>query len=107
MRLGILEIAIIIIVIIVILLITRILRFKQHFAAQSKNASADTPTDTTEKNAGKKRNLLSRASIAFILTGIIMLIAGISLFRWAVQSYMWALAIVAIGLALSLLSKHK
>ena len=107
MRLGILEIVVIIIVIIVVALITRILRGNRGAATQSKKPSAEVPASRVEERASRKRDLFRRAGIALTLIGIILLIAIIGMFRWAFQSYMWSFVIVAIGLVLLLLSKHK
>ncbi len=107
MRLGILEIVVIIIVIIVIAVITRILRGKRVAATQSKKPSAEVPASRVEERASRKRGLFRRAGIALTLIGIILLMASISMFRWAFQSYMWSFVIVAIGIGLLLLSKRK
>ena len=94
MRLGILEVVVTIAVIIVIALIARISRTNRGASEQNKNA-------------GRTHSYLKRGGIAFILVGIILSVTGISMFKWAVQSYVWSFIVVAIGLALVYLSRKK
>ena len=107
MRPGPMEIAIIIAVIIGIAVITRILRTRQVASRQDKESPAGKPARQVKKGTGKTRNSLTRTGIAFILAGGILLLAGITLFRWAFQSYWWAFIFVAIGLILVFLSRRK
>ena len=103
MRLGILEIIIIIAVIIVILLVTRIVRMGRS-TRDEDSAATDVPASRPPDRTG---TYLKRFGGAFILAGIIILVAGISMFKWAFQSYVWSFVIVAVGLALLFLSKRK
>lgn len=107
MRLGPLEIILIIVVIIAIALLTRILRTNRGSAQQNKESSVDTQIKPTEVRTSKIQSLFKRIGIAFTLTGIILLLAGIGMFRWAFQSYLWSLIIIAIGIVLIFLSRKK
>jgi tellurite resistance protein TehA-like permease len=106
MRLGPLEIAIIIVVIIAIAVIARIVRFRGT-AKQNEVSSVSIPVKSAEERTSRPRSLLRKIGLAFILTGVILLIAGISMFRWAFQSYLWSYIIVAIGLVIVFLSRKK
>ncbi len=107
MRLGPLEIIVIIAIIIAIAVITRILRTSHGTAKQNKESPLDTPVKPVGERTGRTRNFLKRAGVACILTGSVLLLAGISMFRWAFQSYSWAFIIVVIGLVLLFLSRKK
>ena len=103
MRLGIFEIIIIIVVIIVILLVTRIIRM-----GRSTPGEGSPPGEApAARPAGRFGTYLKRMGGTFIITGIIILIAGISLFKWALQSYVWSFAIVVVGMAMLFLSKKR
>jgi len=53
------------------------------------------------------RNRLKRLGIAFVVAGILFALAGISMFRWAVQGYIWALIAVGLGFIILLLTRRK
>lgn len=107
MRPGPLEIAIIIIVIIAIAVIARIFRYNHGTAKQNEVPSADIHVKPDEERVSSTRNFFRRVGLAFILTGAIILLAGISMFSWALQGYWWSFIIVTIGLALVFLSRKK
>ena len=107
MRLGPLEIIVIIVIIIAIAVIARIFRASRGTAKQNKEPPVDTPVKPVEGRTGRTRNFLKRVGVACIFTGSVLLLAGISMFRWAFQSYSWAFIIVVIGLVLLFLSRKK
>ena len=107
MRLGIFEIVIIIVVIIVIALITRIIRVNRGAVAQSKKTSTEIPTLQSNATTSRVHRFLKRIGVTLILTGGILLLAGISMFRWAFQSYIWSFIMIAMGLVIVLLSRKK
>ncbi len=98
MRLGPLEIVLIIIVVIFVALITRIL------GPMRSRASA------TRKEPGspqQARGFLSKTGIAFIIAGVLGLVAVGSLFRWVLQGYLWALIAITGGIIMMLLARRK
>ena len=107
MRLGILEIVIIIVIIIAIALVTRIYRSNSDATEQSKKPSKEITHGQVKEKAGRPRSYLKRVGIAFFIAGIILALAGMSMFRWAVQSYAWSFIIVGVGLVLLYLSRKK
>jgi len=107
MRPGPLEIIAIIVVIIAVAVLTRIFRTNRGSAKQTKKSSSDTQIKPTEVRTSKIQSLFKRVGLAFTLTGIILLLAGIGMFRWAFQSYFWSLIIIAIGIVLIFLSRKK
>jgi len=107
MRLGPLEIIIIIAVIIGLLIIARVFRAKKSSERQSEEPYKEIPHWRTEGKTGTVRRNLRRVGIAGVGAGIVLALAGLSLFRWAVQSYVWALIIVLMGLAFILLSRKQ
>jgi len=107
MRLGPLEIIIIIIVIIGIIIIARVSRVKKDTNRQSRESLTEIPSWRDEGKTSNIRRNLQKAGIAAIIAGIILALAGLNLFRWAVQSYVWSFIIVAMGLAFLFLSRKK
>jgi hypothetical protein len=96
MKPGILEIILVIVVIIVVVIIARIIRTR-HTASPKKN----TGTRTTVKSPGEKRdrlrNVLNRMGLAFVIGGIALLIASVTMFRYAFQSYVISFIIIVAG----------
>lgn len=107
MRPGPMEIAIIIVVIIVAAMITRILRTRQAASRQDKESPAGQPARQVKGKAGSTRHSLTRTGITLILAGGILLLAGITFFRWAFQTYSWAFVIIAIGIVMTFLSRKR
>ena len=107
MRLGILEIVFIIVIIIAIALVTRIYRSSRHATGQSKESSEEVTHGQLKEKASRTRSYLKRAGIALFIAGTILAFAGMSMFRWAVQSYLWSFIIAGVGLVLLFLSRKK
>ena len=106
MRPGLLEIAIILIVITLILVVTRIIRAERHTADKSETSDEISIGQGTERS-GKARQRLRAAGIIFLIIGVISLLAGISLFKWAYWSFLWSFTAIAIGFAIVLMSRRK
>ena len=107
MRIGIPEIIAIVIIFFAILLIARIVRFKPGDTAQGKESPTDITHGLVEDVPGRIRNYGKRLGIAFLIAGMLFGMAGISMFRWAAQSYVWAFGAVILGFALLFLSRKK
>ena len=107
MRPGPLEIIIIIIVIIAVAVIARIIRFNRGRTNQHGVSSVGISVKSAGERIGRTRSLFRKVGLAFVLTGIVLLLAGISMFRWALQSYLWSFIIVAVGLVVVFLSRKK
>ena len=103
MRLGVLEIIIIIVVVIAILVVTRVVRMGRS-TPDKGDTSAEAPVAGPPARKGA---YLKRLGGAFVITGIVILIAGISLFKWALQSYAWSFIIVFIGLAMLFMARKR
>jgi len=88
MRFGPLQIILIIVVIIVVAVVTRILRSNRDNTRPNEEALVTAQLQLSGARASKPRNILKRTGIAFGLAGIMLLLAGISMFRWAFQSYL-------------------
>ena len=107
MRFGPLEIILIIVVIIVAAVLTRILRGNRDSTQQNEEPFITVQPKPIGSRTSKTRNILKRTGIAFTLAGVILLLAGIGMFRWAFQSYLWSFIIIGIGTALTYLSRKK
>ncbi len=105
MRPGPLEIVLIIAVIIAVAVIARIIRTGRGATGQ-KEAST---SDATTNSPGKSRfwGFFNRTGIVLVIAGIAGLIAAASLFRWVLQSYLWASILITVGFILVLLSRRK
>ncbi len=107
MRLGPGEIILIIAIIIAAALITRIVRTGRGTARQNEESAVAITAKPSEDKSNRAHGFFKRAGIAFVLIGIVILLAGMSMFRWALQSYLWSFIIIVIGLVILLLSKKK
>ena len=107
MRIGVLEIITIILIIVVIFLIARIARVKPDDIAQRRESTTDITSWRGKDRPGRTRNYLKRLGIAFVVIGILFALAGISMFRWAVQGYVWALGAMVLGFTLLFLLRNK
>lgn len=107
MRLGLLEIIIIIIVIIALIIIARVSRVKKDANRQSRESLTEMSRWKAEEKTSNMRRNLRKVGIAAISAGVILALAGVSLFRWALQSYIWAFIIVAMGLVFIFLPQKK
>lgn len=107
MRIGILVIITVVIIIVVIFLIARIARVKPDDTAQSRESTADITSWRVKNRPERVRHYLKRLGIAFVVTGILFALSGISMFRWAVQGYVWALSAMTLGFTLLFLLRKK
>ncbi len=103
MRLGPLEIVLIIAVIIAVAVIARIIRTGR--AAGQGKSNPEAPTNQPESN--RLWGFLNRTGIVMVVAGVATLIAAVGLFRWVLQSYLWAVIIMAIGFILVLFARKK
>jgi uncharacterized membrane protein len=95
MRPGPLEIILIITVIIAVAVIARILRTGRGAARANEGPT----TDVTASPPGESRmhGFFNGTGFALIVAGVVALVAAVSLFRWLLQSYLWAFVLIAIG----------
>ena len=107
MRFGPLEIILIIVVVIVVAVLTRILRGIRDNTRHNEETSVTVKPKPICARRGKTRNILKRTGIAFALAGLMLMLAGIAMFRWALQSYLWSFAAIGIGTVLIYLSRKK
>tara|TARA_B100000315_G_scaffold117230_1_gene107473 strand:+ start:6857 stop:7174 length:318 start_codon:yes stop_codon:yes gene_type:complete len=105
MRLGPLEIGIIIVVMIFAAVIMRTVRVARLAAEKDKKSSVKIPERQTEQNKRKRRFKLG--GIIFILTGVLLLLSGVSMFKWVLWSYLWSFIIAAIGLVMLFMSRKR
>ncbi|MFC1970488.1 hypothetical protein ACFLV0_00910 [Chloroflexota bacterium] len=102
MKPGLQEIILIIVIITAAAVITRIIQTGRGSARRNKASSAN----STAIKPGLHR-FLSRAGWTSIIAGILLLLAAISMFKWAFQSYLLASIIIAIGCIIVFLSRKK
>jgi Na+/H+ antiporter NhaD/arsenite permease-like protein len=107
MKPGPLEIILIIVVVIAVAVIVRIAGAGRRATQRSTPSDTDTTADPYRQKTSRARGFLNKSGLALILAGIIGLLAAVSLFRWILQSYLWAVIIIVIGLMLVLLSRKR
>ena len=105
MRLGPLEIGLIILVVLLILVVTRMVRTGHH-ADQENKISGRIQEGKANEKTGRGRRLRILGIIS-ILVGIILLSAGISLFKWVFWSYLWSFIVMAIGFVIIFISRKR
>ena len=105
MRPGPLEIVLIIAVIIAVAVIARIIRTGRGTVGQSKASTTEVSAD--QPASSRLWGFLNRTGIVMVIAGVAALIAAISLFRWVLQSYLWAFILMAVGFILVLFSRKK
>ena len=106
MRLGLPEIIIIIVVVVVIVVVARIFKAGRSTNDKSKE-SGETPIEQVAKRPGKALQRLRVWGIVFVIIGVISLLGGMSMFKWAYWSYLWSFIAVAAGLTMLFVSKKK
>ena len=107
MRPGPLEIGIIILVILLVTVVMRIVRVGRSDTKKGKKSSAEIVERQPGQSLVKIRRHLRLPGIAFILTSLLLLLGGISLLKWVFWSYLWSFIVMAIGLALVLMSVNR
>ena len=97
MRPGVLEVALIIVAVIIILLITRI----------SRSARKAAPREQATGKSNRIMTIARKTGLILSLSAVLVIIAGVTMFRWVVQSYIIAFVAMAAGLILVYLSSRK
>lgn len=100
------EIVIIIGAVILIFMLTRVARRNKHTPGKHL-PSADSADIGTSKPGPGTSHKLRRVGLLLLIVGIVILLAEIGLFRWAIRASLWSLVIVGAGLALLFLSRGK
>lgn len=96
MKVGWLEIVLIIIVVIAVTVIARI-----------AGAGRRDEAPATPKARSRPRNSLKRTGIGLIIGGIAGLIVAASVFRLVLQSYLWALIVIAAGMIMLFIARRR
>ena len=105
MRLGPLEIVLIIVVIIAAAIIARIVRTGK--GSPGQDTAPDDRDSPSQPVNTRLWGFLNRTGIVMVIAGVAALIAAISLFRWVLQSYLWAFILMAAGFILVLFARKK
>ncbi|MFC2068426.1 hypothetical protein ACFLTP_05415, partial [Chloroflexota bacterium] len=85
----------------------RILHRNQDNTRQNRETFLTVQPRPIRTGTSKKSNILKRIGIIFTLAGVMLLLASLSMFRWAFQSYLWSFIVIGIGTVLIYLSKKK
>lgn len=109
MKLGLLEIFVIILLVQLVLLAVRIIgagRPSVRDVEKGKKSSLQIPDRQVEQSSGKGHQL-RLAGIVFALISVLLLLAGMSMFKWVMKAYLWSFILLAIGLMILFMSRKK
>lgn len=110
MRPSLLEIIISVLVLLIVLVAVRIIGAgrpsRVRDAAKGKKSSLEIPERQVEQSS-RKGLQIKLAGIVFILLSILLLLAGMSMFKWVLKSYLWAFILLAIGLLVIFMSRKR
>ena len=106
MRLGLLELGAIILIVIVVLLVSRFVPTKPRIS-ETSSQSGRTPKGKTGGTTTSTNRILQASGVSFLAVGLVLLLVGIALFRWVLWIYLFALAILGVGLAVVLISRKR
>jgi len=106
MKLGPLEIILIVIVALLVLLAVRMIGSGRPAVMKDKKSSLEIPQQEVAESTGGG-NQVRLAGIAFIIVAIIMLLTGMSLFKWVMKLYLWSFIFLAIGMAIFFVSRKR
>ena len=107
MRLGLLEIGIIIAVAIIIFGITRIIQLGKNSARKTETSIETAKQKGMEETKRSHHPRVKITGIVLIVIGIVITLVSVNLLKWVFWSNIWAFIIVAIGLAVLFISRHK
>lgn len=105
MRLGPLEIILIVIVALLVLLAVRMIGSGRPAVVNDKKSLKIPQQQVAESSGGG--NQVRLAGIAFIIVAIIVLLTGMSLFKWVMKLYLWSFIFLAIGMAIFFISRKR
>lgn len=107
MRIGTTEIIIIVIVIIALVIITRVIRLKDSSNQKHSRKSQDNNNQPERQQKTKFQAYVKRTGIVSIIASILLALSIVSIFKWAIQSYFWALILLVLGFGLLYISRKK
>jgi len=108
MRIGPFEIVLVIIILLVGLLVVRMAGAARNIRSDSKASSIQNQGKITKKISTRSTRRYARlAGISLIIIGIILLLSGVSLFKWVMWSYTWFFILVAAGFVVIFMSRRK
>ena len=107
MNIGAQEIILIILVVIAILFVTRVIRIGRSTVSYDEDTRPEVMMGQYQRKTENVLDFFLRIGIALVSVGIILVILGAALFRWAIQSYMWSAIVIAVGAILILIFRRK
>jgi hypothetical protein len=106
MKIGAQEIIIIVLVIIAILFITRVIRIGRSTVGTDEDTRPEVMMSQYRHKTRKVMDFFLRTGISLVVVGVILLILGATIFKWAIISYMWSAIIIAVGGILIVIFKN-
>ena len=109
MRIGPFEIVLIIVLIFLMLLIVRMLGMARNVGNRNK-VSHGANGNQSQKNGiqtVKKKHYVRAGGLSLILIGILVLLSGLSLFKWIMWSYTGFFILVAVGFLILFLARKR
>ncbi len=106
MRIGPLEIILILIVVMLVLLAVRVVRGDRPALVKDKNSSLGIPERQVAESIGGGHKL-TLTGIVFIIVAVLLVLSGMSLFKWVMKMYLWSFLFLAVGLAILFVSRKR
>jgi hypothetical protein len=106
MNIGAQEIIIVVLVIIAILFVTRVIKIGRSTVGTDEDTRPGVMASQYHRKIRKVMDFFLRTGIALVAVGVILLILGAAIFKWAILSYMWSAIIIAVGGILIIIFKN-
>lgn len=103
MKIGPLEIILIIIVVMFVLVTIRVVGAGRPALVKTEAKGMKSSLEIPQRQAGKsliKVNQLKLAGVGLVLISILLILSGKSMFKWALNMYLWSFIVLAAGLAI-------
>ena len=110
MKLGPLEIILIIVVVMFVLVTIRVVGAGRPALVKNAGKGTKSSLEIPQQQAGKsliKVNQLKLAGVVLVLISILLLLSGKSMFKWALNMYLWSFILLAIGMAILFYSRKR
>ena len=101
------EIIIVVLIIMAVLIITRVIRIGRNTVRQDEDTRSEIMISQFERKTRNIFDLFMRLGISLVVIGVILIILSATLFKWAVQSYIWSSIIIILGVILILIFRRK
>lgn len=107
MKISAQEIIIVALVVMAILLVTRVIRIGRNTVRRDEDTRSDVVMSQFDRKTRIIFDFFIRLGIALTALGGVLIILSLSWFKWALQSYLWSIIIIVIGVILILVFRRR